>query len=131
VRRNKVNAGAAEAFAKKCGTDRLTFAIDAKAGKITIKGWREVTNISPAEMMQALESFCGAFLYTHVDTEGLMRGFPMDLVRGLCAMTSRRLVVAGGITTQQEVTQLHQLGIDAVVGMAIYSGRMKVQPVDI
>ena len=126
VYKNKVNVEAAEQFAGQLGFDRLTFAVDSKGGKVAIKGWREVTSISPAKMMQALESYCGAFLYTHVDTEGLMNGIPLEVVRALRAITSRRLIVAGGITSQNEVNQLHELGIDAVVGMAIYSGRMKI-----
>ena len=127
VHKNKINGKAAEQFARQFGSDRLTFAVDSKGGKVAIQGWREVTGISPAEMMQALESYCGAFLYTHVDTEGLMNGIPLEVVRALGAITSRRLIVAGGITSQNEVNQLHELGIDAVVGMAIYSGRMSLE----
>ena len=127
VHKNKVNVEAAEQFARQFGSARLTFAVDSKGGKVAIKGWREVTSISPAEMMQALESQCGAFLYTHVDTEGLMNGIPLEVVRALRAVTSRQLIVAGGITSQEEVNQLDELGIDAVVGMAIYSGRMQLE----
>jgi len=127
VYKNKINVAAAEQFATKFRSDRLTFAVDSKSGKVAIKGWREVTSISPAEMMQALESYCGAFLYTHVDTEGLMKGIPLEVVSGRRAVTSRQLIVAGGITSQEEVNQLDELGIDAVVGMAIYSGRMSLE----
>jgi len=127
VHKNKINVEAAEQFARQFGSDRLTFAVDSKSGKVAIKGWREVTSISPAEMMQTLESYCGAFLYTHVDTEGLMKGIPLEVVRALRAVTSRQLIVAGGITSQEEVNQLDELGIDAVVGMAIYSGRMNLE----
>ena len=127
VHKNKIDVDAAEQFARQFGSDRLTFAVDSKGGNVAIKGWREVTSISPAEMMQALQSYCGAFLYTHVDTEGLMKGIPLEVVRALRAITSRRLIVAGGITSQNEVNQLHELGIDAVVGMAIYSGRMNLE----
>jgi phosphoribosylformimino-5-aminoimidazole carboxamide ribotide isomerase len=127
VHKNKVNVESAEQFARQFGSARLTFAVDSKGGKVAIKGWREVTSISPAEMMQALESYCGAFLYTHVDTEGLMKGIPLEVVRALRAITSRRLIVAGGITSQNEVNQLDELEIDAVVGMAIYSGRMSLE----
>jgi len=127
VGEGKIDVAAADRFAQKFGTHTLTFAVDSKGGKVAIKGWREVTDISPAVMMQSLENQCGAFLYTHVDTEGLMRGIPMHVVRGLRAITSRQLIVAGGITTQEEVNQLHESGIDAVVGMAIYSGRMKLE----
>jgi phosphoribosylformimino-5-aminoimidazole carboxamide ribotide isomerase len=126
VKDNAVNVTVAEQFARKFGPHRLTFAVDSKGGKVAIKGWREITAISPAEMMRAIEPYCGAFLYTHVDTEGLLQGVPLDPVRVLRAVTSRQLIVAGGIKSQEEVDQLHGLGIDAVVGMAIYSGRMRL-----
>jgi phosphoribosylformimino-5-aminoimidazole carboxamide ribotide isomerase len=82
-------------------------------------------------MMKSLEPFCSAFLYTHIDGEGLMKGIPFDVVRGLRAVTSRQLIVAGGVTSQDEVNLLHEMGLDAVVGMAIYSGRMKLAPTQV
>ena len=71
-------------------------------------------------MMRALEPFCGAFLYTHIDTEGLLQGIPMEVVREVRNATSRRLIAAGGIRSQEEVDALDAIGVDAVVGMAIY-----------
>ena len=73
-------------------------------------------------MIRALEPFCDIFLYTHIDTEGLMGGIPMETVRAIRQSTSRRLLAAGGIRTQQEIDLLDALGVDAVVGMALYSG---------
>ena len=75
-------------------------------------------------MIRALEPFCETFLYTHIDTEGLMGGIPMETVRAIRQSTARRLVAAGGIRTQEEIAMLDALGIDAVVGMALYSGRI-------
>jgi phosphoribosylformimino-5-aminoimidazole carboxamide ribotide isomerase len=76
--------------------------------------------------MRALESFCGAFLYTHIDSEGLLQGIPIDVVRQLRSSTSKQFIAAGGIRTQEEVSALHAIGVDAVVGMAIYRGLMPV-----
>ena len=72
--------------------------------------------------MRALEPFVAAFLYTHVDTEGLLTGLDLDLVKSIAASTSRRLIAAGGIRSIDEVEALDRAGIDAVVGMAIYTG---------
>ena len=77
-------------------------------------------------MMQQLEPFCSAFLYTHIDTEGLLQGIPLDVIRELRGKTSRRLIAAGGIRSQEEIDELDQMGVDAVVGMAIYSGLLAV-----
>jgi len=126
VKGNAVNVEVAEQFAQKFQPRQMTFAVDSKGGRVAIKGWRKITQILPADMMRTLEPYCGAYLYTHIDTEGLMQGIPLDAVRALRAVTSRQLIVAGGITSQDEVDQLHELGIDAVVGMAIYSGQMKL-----
>ena len=71
-------------------------------------------------MIRALESFCSAFLYTNIDTEGLLQGIPLDTVRELRKTTSRRLIAAGGIRSQEEIDALDAMGVDAVVGMAIY-----------
>jgi phosphoribosylformimino-5-aminoimidazole carboxamide ribotide isomerase len=75
-------------------------------------------------MIRYLEPYCGAFLYTHVDTEGMMSGIPKSVVRALREATSRDLLVAGGIASLGEVNDLDRLGVDAVVGMALYTGRI-------
>jgi phosphoribosylformimino-5-aminoimidazole carboxamide ribotide isomerase len=114
------------AFAHECalqlGPERLTFAIDSRGGKVAIRGWKEATDVGPEEMMRALESWCAAFLYTHIDTEGTMTGFPIRMAQVLRAATAKQLIVAGGIRSMEEVHELHALGVDAVVGMAIYTG---------
>jgi phosphoribosylformimino-5-aminoimidazole carboxamide ribotide isomerase len=76
-------------------------------------------------MVRALDPYCNAFLYTHIDTEGTMTGFPVDRARALAALTKKQMIVAGGIRSQAEVDELHTIGIDAVVGMAIYTGAMQ------
>src|SRR5258707_705182 len=126
VKDGRINIAAAREFAGELGRDRLTFAIDSRSGKVAIKGWREGTAIASSEMLTTLEPYCTAFLYTHIDTEGLLQGIPLDAVRPLRALTSKQLIVAGGIRNQEEVNELDALGIDAVVGMAIYTGQMKL-----
>jgi phosphoribosylformimino-5-aminoimidazole carboxamide ribonucleotide (ProFAR) isomerase len=54
-----------------------------------------------------------------------MTGFPMDIARQLRAETSRQLIVAGGICSMDEVAVLDANGVDAVVGMALYTGRLE------
>lgn len=119
-----INVAFAKQLAAELGPEKLVFAIDARGGKVAIRGWKEITSISPLQMVRSLEAFCCAFLYTHIDTEGLMVGLPLEPVRELRAATRLQLIAAGGITTHAEIEQLHQMGVEAVVGMALYSGRM-------
>jgi phosphoribosylformimino-5-aminoimidazole carboxamide ribotide isomerase len=122
LKQGAINAGFAEQCAQSLGTDQLTFAIDSRAGKVAIHGWTQATEIDPVQMIRELENYCAAFLYTHIDTEGTMTGFPFDVANRLRQATKKQLIVAGGITSMQEVDALNAIGADAVVGMAIYKG---------
>jgi phosphoribosylformimino-5-aminoimidazole carboxamide ribotide isomerase len=62
-----------------------------------------------------------------VDDEGMLSGINMDAVRAVAAATTRKLIAAGGIRSQEEIDTLDALGIDAVVGMAIYTGLLKLR----
>ena len=119
-----VNVEFAKSLAEELGSERLVFAIDSRGGKVAVKGWQERTAISPYDMIRLLEPYCGAFLYTHIDTEGTMSGLPMDVARSLREATERKLVLAGGIKTAEEIDALDKMGIDAVAGMAVYTGKI-------
>jgi len=127
IQNGAIDVSFAQELAKEFGPDKLVFAIDARGGKIAIRGWKEVTQITPLEVIKALDQYCGAFLYTHIDTEGLMAGLPLDPVRQLRAAASRQLIAAGGITTHEEIDALHKMRVDAVVGMALYLGRLSLE----
>jgi phosphoribosylformimino-5-aminoimidazole carboxamide ribotide isomerase len=109
------------------GAGHVIAAVDSRGGRIVVRGWRSSIALTAIEAVQALEPFCGEFLYTHVDTEGLMQGIDMEAVLAVRRATSRRLTAAGGITTREEIDRLDSAGVDAVVGMAIYSGRLALE----
>jgi phosphoribosylformimino-5-aminoimidazole carboxamide ribotide isomerase len=115
----------AEGLKKALGEDALCFSVDTKGGKVAVRGWKESVELGPEEAVTWLEDCCAAFLYTHVDTEGTMAGFPMDVAAILRATTGRQLIVAGGIRELAEVEALDAMGVDAVAGMAVYSGVME------
>ena len=115
----------AEGLRKSLGEEALCFSIDTKAGKVAVKGWKDSVDLTPEEAVTWLEDYCAAFLYTHVDTEGTMRGFPVDVAAVLRACTAKQLIVAGGIKEASEVEALDAMGVDAVAGMAVYSGAME------
>jgi phosphoribosylformimino-5-aminoimidazole carboxamide ribotide isomerase len=120
-----VNLESARELAHAAAPERLIFAVDSRAGKVSIHGWKEATDLTPEQMMRQTEAYCGGFLYTHIDTEGLMKGIPLEVVERLRAVTRRKLIVAGGIRSMQEVDELDRMGVDAVVGMALYTGALK------
>jgi phosphoribosylformimino-5-aminoimidazole carboxamide ribotide isomerase len=125
VKNNAVDTVFAERLSAVFGPEQLVFAVDSRGGRVAIHGWKTITGIRTAAMIQQLEPFCSAFLYTHIDTEGLLSGIPMDVIWQLRDVTSRALIAAGGIRSHEEIAALDAIGVDAVVGMAIYSGVLK------
>ena len=126
IRRHKlIYLEFAEGLKKALGEETLVFSVDTKAGKIAVKGWKDTVDLTPEEAITWLEDYCAAFLYTHVDTEGTMQGFPINAAAILRACTAKQLIVAGGIKQQSEVDALDAMGVDAVAGMAVYSGAME------
>lgn len=119
-----INTRYARTLSDSLGTEPLVFALDSRGGRVAIDGWRRSTAVTASDMIGVLEPFCESFLYTHIDTEGLMCGISMEGVHLVRRATSRRLLAAGGITTQEEINALDAMGVDAVVGMALYTGRI-------
>jgi len=121
-----VNTEFAAGLAGSIGADCVVAGIDTKNGNIAVKGWKAQVALTPDDAIPQLESHVGAYLYTHVDGEGLMQGFPIETAARLRKLTQRQLIVAGGIRSQQEVDALDALGADAVVGMAVYTELLAV-----
>ena len=121
-----VNKELAAKLAASVGAERVVAGIDTKNGRIAVKGWKAQVELTADDAIPQLEPYAAAFLYTHVDTEGTMRGFPADVAARLRKLTKKQLIVAGGIRSQQEVDALDALGADAVVGMAVYTELLKV-----
>ena len=122
-----VDVEGARSFSETVGVNRVIGAVDSRRGRVVTHGWQSSTGTTAAEAVRALEPYCGEFLYTHVDKEGLMEGTDIGAIRIVRDATRRPLIAAGGITTQQEIDELDALGVDAVVGMAIYTGTLRME----
>ena len=122
----KVNTNFAAELASAIGVEHIVAGIDTKNGRIAVKGWNTQVELTPDDAIPQLDPHAAAFLYTHVDGEGLMQGFPIETAARLRKLTQKQLIVAGGIRNQQEVDALDALGADAVVGMAVYTDLLAV-----
>ena len=123
-RGGQVDLTFARALAEAVGPDRVIAAVDSKEGRVVVNGWKTALPLTPVEAVRLLEPYCGEFLYTYVDAEGLMQGTNLDAIFEVRDATPHRLTAAGGITTRAEIDALDARGVDAVVGMALYTGRL-------
>lgn len=112
---------------KKLPKSRLIAALDARDGEVVTHGWRTKTGRGILELMRELAPWVGGFLVTFVEREGRLGGTNLERVPELVeAAQDARVTIAGGVTTVQELAQLHTLGADAQVGMALYTGKLSL-----
>ena len=109
---------------KHVGRKRVIVALDTDRGRIVVRGWRERLKLQPSDVIPSLEPFCAGFLSTFVDNEGTLKGTNLSWFRMLRRLTSLPITAAGGISSLREVRALEQVGMDAAVGMAIYTGKL-------
>ena len=108
------------------GKGRIIISVDSINGKIAVKGWTETANISLIEGAQAAEKYASELLFTCVEKEGCMQGTDMEAVKALRAAVKCRVVAAGGVNSLQEICALERLGCDVQLGMALYTGKVKL-----
>jgi phosphoribosylformimino-5-aminoimidazole carboxamide ribonucleotide (ProFAR) isomerase len=80
--------------------------------------------LGPVDVIAALEPYCSEFLATYVDNEGTMKGTNLAWFRKLRRTTRLPITAAGGIRSMSEVRALEKIGMNAAVGMAMYTGKL-------
>ncbi|MBN2198249.1 MAG: phosphoribosyl-ATP diphosphatase, partial [Candidatus Aminicenantes bacterium] len=106
------------------GRQRLIVAVDTVGGKIAVDGWRRRLDLDVESVLPGLEPYCSEFLFTCVEREGSLGGFPLEQARRLRRLTSNALTVAGGVADLEEAAGLARLGVNVQLGMALYTGRI-------
>jgi phosphoribosylformimino-5-aminoimidazole carboxamide ribotide isomerase len=106
--------------------DGIVVALDSVADHVMIKGWQESSGKEILSVAKDLEPLpIWGFLYTNVEVEGKLQGIDPRPIKALIEMTSKPVIVSGGVTTMDDLKLLRGMGANsAVVGMAIYTGNL-------
>lgn len=102
--------------------ERTIVAVDARGDRVASNGWRTLESETPLARSLRLQPFCGGFLYTDIEREGMLAGSALERARALRASLEAPLTVAGGVRSVEEIATLDRMGVDAQVGMALYTG---------
>jgi phosphoribosylformimino-5-aminoimidazole carboxamide ribotide isomerase len=124
-RNGKVNVRFLRQLNREVNRKRIIIALDTLQGRITIHGWRQRVALQAEKVMAELEPFCAGFLCTDVDREGTMTGANLKWFQKLRRVTDYPIIAAGGIRTKREIAALERIGMDAVVGMALYKNCLR------
>ena len=117
---DRVNAAFLENLLAAVPREKLMIAVDCLGDRVAIRGWRETLPLTSAQALAQLEPYCSEFLCTYIDAEGKLQGTNLAWFRSLRAATQLPITAAGGITTEEEIKALEEIGMNAALGMAIY-----------
>ncbi len=122
-----IGTAASEDFLSKLPKSRVIVAIDSRDGKITTKGWQEVSEFSTMDYVKRFENYCSGFLFTIVEKEGMMQGTNLEFIKEIASSTKKPLTAAGGICSIEEIVELEKNNISSQLGMCIYTGKITLE----
>ncbi|MBW8004636.1 MAG: 1-(5-phosphoribosyl)-5-[(5-phosphoribosylamino)methylideneamino]imidazole-4-carboxamide isomerase [candidate division NC10 bacterium] len=109
---------------------RIILALDAKEGKVAVKGWREVSDRSVGEVAESVASLeLGAILYTDIVKDGTLEGPNFEGLEAIVRRSHHPILASGGIACLDDIRRLCTIkGVaGAVVGKALYSGAVELE----
>ena len=103
---------------------RVVVAVDARDGRVAIKGWTEKSSVGALELAQRM-SLLGVtrLLYTDISRDGTLTEPNFEANAALVRDTGMAVLASGGITSLEHIRQLDETGVEGVIlGRALYDG---------
>lgn len=108
------------------GPDKIIIALDSINGSIVIKGWQQNIGLNLFDWIKVFEPYTNEFLFTIVEREGTMQGIDMKMVEKIKVCTDKKITIAGGVASMDEIRTLARLDVDVQLGMALYTGKISL-----
>jgi phosphoribosylformimino-5-aminoimidazole carboxamide ribotide isomerase len=109
---------------------RILVGIDAKDGKVAVRGWEEVTSVGASELAKRVESAgVAGIIYTDISRDGMLSGPNIPAQQEMVETVTVPVIASGGIATLDDVRSLLQIdGLwGAITGKAIYAGSLDLK----
>ena len=112
-------------MAQKYGS-HIAVGVDARDGYVAINGWKELSAEKGVDFCRRLrDAGVQTVIYTDISRDGAEMGTNLELYRELTAIHGLNIIASGGISFEEELTQLEQMGVwGAILGKALYTGRL-------
>ena len=110
---------------------QIAVGVDAKEGKVAVKGWLETTALDSLEFCKRLEQLgVSTVIYTDISRDGAMQGTNLEVYRTLSEAVLMNIMASGGVCSLHEIDALREMGLyGVIVGKAIYNGALRLEEV--
>jgi phosphoribosylformimino-5-aminoimidazole carboxamide ribotide isomerase len=109
---------------------RIILALDAKEGRVAVKGWRELSRQTVEEAVRSAASLAlAAILYTDILKDGTLEGPNFEALEAVVGQSRHPVLASGGITCLDDIRRLRSMRsvAGAILGKALYSGAVKLE----
>jgi len=126
------NPALVEEAVRRFGAGRIVVALDARGGKVAVRGWKEASAFTPAELgLRMRELGVRRLLYTDVGRDGTLAGVNVEATVALARATGLKIIASGGVNSIEDIVRLKAYEADGiegvVIGRALYEGRIDLQ----
>ena len=117
---------------EKYGPEKIVVGIDAKNGKVAIRGWTEVTQKDSLELIKDMKNIgVETIIYTDIAKDGMLSGVNIDYVKEILNNVDIKVVISGGISSEHDLFKIRELKNtkieSAITGKAIYENRIDLE----
>ena len=118
--------GLVQELCRSWGAERVVVAVDARNGRVAIRGWTEDTSVDATDLVEEMAVLGPQrFLYTDISRDGTMTAPNFDAVAAMVQNTGMAIIASGGVTSLDDLRRLAQTGAEAaIVGRALYEGSL-------
>jgi phosphoribosylformimino-5-aminoimidazole carboxamide ribotide isomerase len=111
---------------------KIIVAIDARDGKVAVKGWKETTALDAVTLARRVEQDGAArIIYTDIARDGTREGVNLEETRRVAQAVSIPVIASGGVATLDDIRRLKEIEKDGVegviVGRALYTGGLRLR----
>jgi phosphoribosylformimino-5-aminoimidazole carboxamide ribotide isomerase len=109
--------------------EKIAVGVDARNGKVAVKGWLEVLDVDMLDFLKHLEEIgVNTAIVTDISRDGAMQGTNLPLYQKLAGLPKLNVTASGGISSLDELSALKKMGIyGAILGKAMYTGAVDVK----
>ncbi|HEY5932558.1 MAG TPA: 1-(5-phosphoribosyl)-5-[(5-phosphoribosylamino)methylideneamino]imidazole-4-carboxamide isomerase [Nitrospira sp.] len=110
---------------------RIVLGLDARDGRIAVKGWTAVSDVKAIDLLKELSGYAiAAVVYTDIARDGMLNGPNLLALKEIVECSSFPVIASGGITSLEDLRAVRSLGPKiegAIVGKALYDGKLDLR----
>lgn len=108
--------------------EKIAVGVDSRDGYVAVNGWEELTDKKSLRFCEYLRDIgVKTVIYTDISRDGGLKGTNMEVYRSLAQIQGLDIVASGGISFEEEIISLRGLVSGAILGKALYSGRLDLK----